>query len=476
MWWLYLIISVIAALVLFLILKTMIHKKVLKPKKVKSIEVDEDTIIKHFIEKIQLKTVSYLDKTKIDQQAFKDFKKHLQDAYPNIKTQATYQEIGTGVLFHIRGQKSDKPIILMAHFDVVPVSDNWSYEPFGGTIEGDYIYGRGTLDTKITVNAIMESIEYLLSKGKTFKQDVYIAFSGEEEIGGPTPKLMIDYFKAQGVKPYLVLDEGGAIVSNMFPGVKEKVAAIGIAEKGVMNIELSATSKGGHASKPPKETPVTLLATAVKKLNESKQFKMKMTSPVKALFDHVTPYSKNFFIRLIFANMWLFKPLISLIAKLSGGELKAMFKTTLAFTVSEGSKAYNVLPNNAKVGINIRLRPDESSDMIINRIKKIINNPDITVIPIQRSEPTPMSKMDEAYQLLEQTILNNWEHTIVSPYLMVATTDSRHYHAICDHVYKFAPMDVSKNDLGRMHSDDERMTKQNVINSVKFYIRLLDQA
>ncbi len=476
MWWLYLIISVIAALVIFLIIKTMIHKKVLKPKKVKSIEVDEDTIIKHFIEKIQLKTVSYPDKTKIDQQAFKDFKKHLQDAYPNIKTQATYQEIGTGVLFHIKGLKSDKPIILMAHFDVVPVSDNWSYEPFGGTIEGDYIYGRGTLDTKITVNAIMESIEYLLSKGKTFKQDVYIAFSGEEEIGGPTPKLMIDYFKAQGVKPYLVLDEGGAIVSNMFPGVKEKVAAIGIAEKGVMNIELSATSKGGHASKPPKETPVTLLATAVKKLNESKQFKMKMTSPVKALFDHVTPYSKNFFIRLIFANMWLFKPLISLIAKLSGGELKAMFKTTLAFTVSEGSKAYNVLPNNAKVGINIRLRPDESSDMIINRIKKIINNPDITVIPIQRSEPTPMSKMDEAYQLLEQTILDNWEHTIVSPYLMVATTDSRHYHAICDHVYKFAPMDVSKDDLGRMHSDDERMTKQNVINSVKFYIRLLDQA
>ena len=475
MWWLYSLLGLLVLLVIILVIRTLLHHASLIDQPLEDLDVDDEKIIKHFIEKIQFKTISYDDSSLIDQQAFHDFKAHLRSAYPKINEVATYQKIGTGVLFHIKGKSSDKPIVLMSHFDVVPVSKNWTVDPFGGSTDDTYVYGRGTLDTKLTINAVMESVEYMLSKQKVLNQDVYISFGGDEEIGGKAQRAIVDYFKTHHIRPYLVLDEGGAIVSHMFPGVKEKVAAIGIAEKGFLNLEFKAESKGGHASMPPKETPVTLLASAVKKLNESKQFKMHMTEPVKAMFDHITPYSSNFFIRMIFSNMWLFNPIIKLIAKLSGGQLNAMFKTTLAFTVSEGSKAYNVLPNEAKIGVNIRLRPDESSDVIMARIKKIIANDDITVTPLLVSEPSPLSFMDEGYMMLEKAVTDTWQHTIVSPYLMVATTDSRYYHDICDRVYKFSPMDVSKDDLSRMHADDERMSKENVINSVKFYIRLLNQ-
>lgn len=473
MWWLYILLGLFVILILVLIINTLIHQSSLVDEPIKDINIDEKKVLERFIKKITYPTISYPDPKHMNQQAFRDFKDHLKNDYPLINKACSYQEIGTGVLFHLKGKAHDKPVVLMSHFDVVPVSKNWTKEPFSGETDETYVYGRGTLDTKLTINAVMESVEYLLSINHTFKQDLYIAFSGEEEIGGPTPKMMIEYFKKLGIKPYLVLDEGGAIVSNMFPGVKEKVAAIGIAEKGFMNVELKAVSKGGHASTPLKDTPVTLLSEAVYKLNRSKQFKMRMTYPVKAMFHHITPYSRNFFIRMIFSNMWLFKPLVNLVAKLSGGQLKAMFKTTLAFTVAEGSKAYNVLPNEAKIGINIRLRPDEDSQLILERIKKIIGTDDITVTPLLVSEPSPISFMDEGYEKVEDAIKSTWQQTIVSPYLMVATTDSRHYHEICDRVYKFSPMDVSKEDLARMHADDERMSKENVSNSVKFYIRLI---
>jgi carboxypeptidase PM20D1 len=474
MWWLYLIIA-FALFIIILVIKTLSFHKRLEDNDIKAIDIDEQKVIDALIKKIKIKTISYPNKDNIDQQAFQDFKTLLKNDYPLINKKAKYQEIGTGVLFHIKGKSKDKPIVLMAHFDVVPVSNNWSVEPFEGVTDDTYLYGRGTLDTKVTVNAIMESVEYVLSKNHEFNQDIYIAFSGEEEINGPTQKQMVQYFKEHHIKPHLVFDEGGAIVSNMFPGVSQKVAVIGVAEKGFVNIELSAKSKGGHASTPPKETPVTMLAHAIDQLNHHKAFKMKLTKPIETMFEHIAPYSTSFPIRLIFANMWLFKPIIKLIAKLSGGELFAMFKTTLAFTVLKGSKALNVLPNEATVGINIRIRPEETSKEVVDKITKIIHHKDIKIKVLQISEPTPTSLIDDTFDLFDQAIKDTWKDTIVSPYLMVATTDSRHYHEICDRVYKFAPYQLTKADLKLIHSDDERVTKENIVNSTKFYIHFLNQ-
>lgn len=472
--WLYLLL-IIPVLIIIVLYRTMTYRSISFPEMKKMHEIDEHRVVESLSKMIAYPTVSYADHTKENQQAFIDFRAFIQSRYPLIMNHATYEEIERGMLFKIPGLSSEQPVVLMSHYDVVPVQEGWKKDAFSGDIQETHIYGRGTLDTKSTLNAVMESIEYLLSKGKVFKRDLYLAFSGDEEIFGPSAPAIKNTLKARGIIPYLVLDEGGAIVSKMFPGVKEKAAVVGIAEKGFMNVKLVASSKGGHASTPPKHSPVTDLAKAIQKLNNHPSFRLKMTKPVKLLFDTLAPHSHSFGIKMLFANRWLFMPLIKLIATLSGGEFLAMFKTTQAFTLAEGSQAINVLPSSASIGINYRLRPGETSDTVIKRIKRILNNDEIQIEMMAVSEATPISPVDDAFGLVRKAINLTWPEVIVAPYLMVATTDSRHYHEISEHVYKFSPMDVSKADLAKIHGYDEDISIDNVVHGVNFYINLLEQ-
>ena len=472
---LYGLIGLAVVIILVILVKTINFKPVLYPEMKKKYDIDQLRVLESLSQKIKIPTISYLDSKKIDQKAFSDFREHLRSRYPLINEQATYKEIGTGVLFHIKGDSNEEPTVLMAHFDVVPVDGKWTFDPFSGDIDEKYVYGRGTLDTKNSLNAVMESLEYSLSQGKKFKNDLYVAFSGEEEIYGETQHLMVEYFKENDIQPYMVLDEGGAIVSHMFPGVSKKVAVVGIAEKGFMNLKITAYSKGGHASTPPKDTALTILSKAVLRLNKTQTFKMKLTSSVKVLFDTLAPHSKSFLIKMIFANLWIFTPIVKLIARLSGGELLSMFKTTQAFTTSQASDAINVLPTSASIGINYRLRPGESSDTVIKKVKKVIKNKEIKVEAIKVSEATSTSVIDEAFGIVRQAIKKTWPEVIVTPYLMVATSDSRHYHEICERVYKFSPMDVSKDDLRLIHGEDEKISVENVIHGTYFYLNLFEK-
>lgn len=474
MWWLYLLL-IIPLIVIIVLYRTYTFKEKSYPEMKKWHDIDEKRVIDSLSKMIQIPTVSHVDRSKENPEVFKTFKRFVQDRYPNIMRLSTYEEIERGMLFKIPGQSSENPIVLMSHYDVVPVQDGWKDDAFSGEVTETHVYGRGTLDTKSTLNAVMESVEHVLKNGKIFKHDLFLAFSGDEEIFGPSAPAIMNTLKERGIHPYMVLDEGGAIVSHMFPGVKEKVAVIGIAEKGFMNVKLTATSKGGHASTPPKQTPITRLAKAIDKLNNHKSFKLKMTKPVKQLFTTLAPHSKFFGIKMLFANLWLFMPLVKIIAKLSGGEFLAMFKTTQAFTLAEGSQAINILPSEATIGINYRLRPGETSDVILKRIKKIIHDDMIKVEAVAISEATPTSVVDDAFDKVKKAIHQTWPEVIVSPYLMVATTDSRHYHQISDHVYKFSPMDVSKVDLAKIHGYDEDISIDNVIHGVQFYINLLEQ-
>lgn len=472
---LYIIIGTVVLFIAVISINTFNFKPTLYPEMKKKYDIDEVRVLESLSQKVKIPTVSHLDKNKISQKAFLAFKEHLKNRYPLTNQEANYLEIGTGVLYHIKGKSSEEPTVLMAHFDVVPVEGNWSFEPFCGDIDQNYVYGRGTLDTKSSLNAIMEALEFSLSKGKKFKNDLYIAFSGDEEIYGETQHLMVEYFKKEKIDPYMVLDEGGAIVSNMFPGVKHKVAVIGIAEKGFLNVKLTASSKGGHASTPPKDTALTILSKAVVKLNKTRTFKLKLTKPLRTLFNTLAPHSKSFMIKLLFANLWLFSPIVKLIAKLSGGEMLSMFKTTQAFTTSSASDAINVLPTEASVGINYRLRPHETSAEVVKKIKKVIKNNDIKVEVLAVNEASTTSVIDDGFALVRQSIKQTWPEVIVTPYLMVATSDSRHYHEICARVYKFSPMDVSKDDLKLIHGEDEKISRANVINGTHFYINLIEK-
>ncbi|MFU8792916.1 MAG: M20/M25/M40 family metallo-hydrolase [Acholeplasmataceae bacterium] len=473
--WLIVLIVILSLLLILVMIRTLRFQSSVIPEMKKRHAIDEERIYESLSQMIQFDTVSYRDTALIKKKPFDDFRSYLKSRYPNIYQVADYSLHDGAILLKIKGENHLEPVVLMAHFDVVPVDGTWTHPPFSGHIDETHIHGRGTLDTKNSLCAIMESVEFLVSHKKTFKRDLYLAFGCDEETHGQTALKIVNHLKEKGIKPYFVLDEGGAVVSKAFPGVKEKAAVIGIAEKGFLNVRLVGRSQGGHASTPPKDQVMTNLAKVVTILHRKDPFRLKLTPAAHELFNHIAPYSRSFVIRMFFANLWLFLPLVKVIAKKSGGSFLASFKTTQAFTTAQGAQATNILPPMAYIGINYRLRPSEHSTDVIKRISKIASKYDCDVELVDASEATKTSLVDDTFKVLQKAILETFTDAIPTPYLMVATTDSRHYHDISEHVYKFSPMDVSNADLALIHSIDERITKANMLDAVYFYINLLEQ-
>ncbi len=467
-------------LILFLSI-LMIRTIMFSPKKqeflsVLSDEFDVKALALNLSDMIKCKTISNLDKNLEDDIEFEKFIQLLKDKYPKVNETCEFKRFDRrAVLYRFKGESDEKPTVLMSHYDVVPADESqWSNPAFDGLIKDNYLWGRGTIDTKITAFGIMENCEKLISSGFIPKNDIYIAFSGDEEVAGNGQPSIVAYFKENNVKPSIVLDEGGAVVEGVFPGVKKETALIGISEKGLLNLKLSLKSNGGHASHPPQHTPVGVLAKAIVKI-EKKPFKSQLSPATKQLFDTLGRHS-SFIFKMIFANLWLFKPVLDYICKKQGGELNALMRTTCAFTVMQGSDAYNVIPPSANVGANLRLLGEDSSDRAVEYIKKVINNDDIEIEKISSSEPCTFSNTNNKnWDKVKNAILNTWEDVLVSPYLMIAASDSRHYHEICDNVYRFSAMALTKKERQSIHGHDEKISFEQIQKVLEFYNRLFKQ-
>jgi carboxypeptidase PM20D1 len=364
---------------------------------------------------------------------------------------------------------------MMAHYDVVPVDEqHWQKPPFAGVIENGELWGRGALDTKITFSSVLFSANTLIKQGFVPAQDVYFAFSGGEEINGDGALHIVNYFKEKGITPALVLDEGGAVVENVFPGVKTPCGMIGIAEKGMMNVTFSVESNGGHASAPKPHTPVGQLSAACCAM-ENHPFPLHLTPPVAALFDTLGRHS-TFVYRMIFANLWLFKGILDAICKKSGGELNALLRTTVAFTQASGSNAPNVIPPSATMTANLRLNPMDTVESATARIRQTINDDAITLTVRNDVNPSPISQINcDAWNKVASAVANTWQGCIVSPYLMVQCSDSRHYRDLSDHVYRFSAMDLTSEERKTIHGHNERIRLDTIKRATEFYIRLMRQ-
>lgn len=439
------------------------------------ISFNKERPIKTLQELIKFKTISFKDEKLEDYNEFLKFEEKLVELFPNVHRVCHKEKVSNKSLIYLwpGEDKTTSPVILMSHYDVVPTNDEeWSVDPFGGVIKDGYLYGRGTLDTKGTLNGVFSAVEHLIELNFIPKEDMYLCFSGNEETlsyGAPT---IVDYFEEKGFTPSLVVDEGGAVVENVFPGVKQKAALVGIAEKGVAEIELVLKSSGGHASSPKPHTVVGELSQACVRV-EADPFPRNLSVPVSQMFDTLGRHS-SFLYRMIFANLWFFSDLLDKLNKKQGGELNALMRTTIAFTQMEGSKANNVIPPSAKMGINSRIMTGESTDEVVARIKKIIKNDNIEVNKLNFSEPSRISITDsEAFRKVEKAIKGTWGDIIVSPYLMFAASDSRHYGRISPYVYRFSPMELTKDDRERIHGNDERILLKSINDIVEFYIRLI---
>ncbi len=438
------------------------------------VAIDEAAVAAHMQALVRVRTVSHPDKALEDPAPFEALPALLASLYPRVHAALACERIGDrGLLYRWKGKRADAPGVLMSHYDVVPAEEAlWQKQPFDGIIEDGVLWGRGTLDTKGTLLAIFEAAELLLSEGFTPENDLYFSFAGDEEIAGGGAPGIVAALTARGIQPAFVLDEGGAVVEKVFPGVAKPCALVGTGEKGNMDVLLTAASKGGHASSPPPHTPVGVLARAVTRV-EGKPFPFTLTPPAAEMFDTLGRQSSLAY-RMIFANLWCFAPLLNLLCKKTGGEMNALVRTTCAFTQMAGSAASNVLPPVATVGANLRIVGGETTESARARLESVIRDPDVRVEIVHGMDPSPISRTDgEPWQRLGGAIAETWPDAILSPYLMVAASDARHYARVSDSVYRFSAMALSAEERKLIHGNDERVPVEKLCTAVKFYARLM---
>ena len=437
---------------------------------------DKDAAVSALQTLVRFKTVSNVDHTLEDDGEFAKLVASLPKLYPRVFDVCSVTELSDrALLFRWPGKGPGDPAVLMAHYDVVPVDEEkWDKPPFSGIIEDGVLWGRGTLDTKATLNGVLSAANHLIGQGFRPERDVYFAFSGGEEVNGNGAPNIVNWFVQREIHPAMVVDEGGAVVENVFPGVLEPCGLIGIAEKGMMNVEYKVVSGGGHASAPPTETPIDTLAKACRKLHAN-PFPMHLTKPAAEMFDTLGRYS-TFAYKILFANLWCFGPVLDLVCRLSGGEINALTRTTMAFTMMQGSSARNVIPPEAKIVANMRLNPADSVASATAYLKKTLNDPKVELTVLESFEPSPISETGcEAWDKVAAAVAQTWKGCVVAPYLMVQCSDSRHYRDLSNHVYRFSAMDLTAQERKTIHGNNERIRLECACKAVEFYIRLMKQ-
>jgi len=435
----------------------------------------DSSAVKHLQSAIRVRTISYDDPAKFDSAAFLTFRRFLEEAYPTVHAKLNREIInGYSMIFSWPGKNSAlKPIILMAHQDVVPIEEasksKWTVDPFSGEAKTGYIWGRGSIDDKINLISMLEAVEKLLKKNYQPARTIYLAFGHDEEIGGSGAKAMAVRFKQLGVEAELVLDEGGIITRDKVPGMTKPVALIGTAEKGYLSIELSVEKNGGHSSMPEKETALDILMKAIVKLRDH-PFEADFSPSTLGFLNHVgpeMPYPE----RIVFANTWLFKGVvIGIYEKSAAGN--ALVRTTIVPTIFNAGMKDNVVPSKATATINFRLLPGDHSEKVLSEIQSVIADDRVVINPLIAflSEPTENSPEDGfGYQLVNETIKRTFDQTVTTPFLMIGGTDSRHFADISKNIIKFSPM----TDPIGFHGIDERVSLDSYQHALWFYEQLL---
>lgn len=444
-------------------------------------EIDADAVAKRLAGAVRFPTVSYPDPAHFDREAFLGLHTYLAQSFPRVHSALRREVVGDySLLYTWPGQDTAlKPMLLMAHLDVVPVEPssegNWTYPPFSGQIADGYIWGRGTLDCKGTAIGAIQAVEMLLEEGFQPRRTVLLALGHDEEVSGRHGAAAIAaLLRSRGVEPEYVLDEGGGVTEGLVPGVRVPVAAIGIAEKGYLSLELTVESKGGHSSAPPRHTAIGILSQAIVRL-ERRPFPARLAGVPRSTFERLAP-EMPLGMRLVLANLWLFRPLLERVL-LTSPEIAAMLRTTTAATIFQAGVKDNILPQRARAVVNLRLQHGDTVDGAIARVRRLLRGLPVQVRPVADEPcwaPSPVSDPDSpAYALLQRTIRTIYPGAVVVPFLVTGATDSRYYASLCHNVFRFSPIAVGREDLARIHGTDERIAVADYARCVRFYRTLI---
>lgn len=464
---------------------TLIRAAFFRPKEGKaeampSEKVDTERYRKNLSAALTYKTISDRDPEKMDFAEFERFHEFLKGAYPLIHEHLELEKVSyASLLYRWKGKDSTlNPIAMLAHQDVVPISkgtlDDWTHPPFSGVDDGEFIWGRGSIDMKNHLIGVMESVETLLEEGFEPERDVYLCFGHDEEVMSSDisgAKAIVNLLKERGIKLDAVLDEGGAMLPVNIKGViNKKLAGIGLAEKGHADFKISVSAKGGHSSQPPKHSALGELANVIKRL-ENNQFKSELTPMMRSLLDKIGR-NTSYPVRLITCNIPLLKyPILAAMKRIPPAA--CMIRTTTAVTQAEGSPAPNVLPQKASITANFRIMPGMTVEDVKAHIEKVAGK-DVEVELIKGENPSNVSPTDSrAFLAIDEICRSMDEDTIVAPFLVMGGTDARNYEVICGNVYRYAPFTVSTDLLLTCHGTNERIPVDTLTGAVAFFKRYI---
>lgn len=425
---------------------------------------------------VRIATVSWPDESAIDGAAFEAFHDELARQFPLLHAGLERTRVGThGLLFRWPGTSADRPVVLMAHQDVVPVDESapWQHPPFGAELHDGAVWGRGTLDDKASLAGICAAVESLLADGFMPAQDVWLSFGAREEVSGPDAGLAAGLLAERGVTPWFVLDEGGAVAHEAFPGIDPPLGVIGVTEKGTTTVELVAEGRGGHSSTPAPGGPTARIARAVARL-ERRQLRPRLPEPTVRMFERLAPHAPAG-MSLLFRHARRLRPVLARALLATGPEAAALARTTMTVTTLQGSPAHNVIASRASAGVNLRIMVGDSVDSVVAHIRRAIDDVSIRLDVVDANEPSPVSPSDgPAYDLLAGTIEQVFPDAVVTPYVMMAATDARFFAAICPRVYRFTPFRMTRAQRESIHSYDEHLGVDDFMAGVAWYRRLLE--
>jgi carboxypeptidase PM20D1 len=433
-----------------------------------------DSAIAHLQRLIQFKTISYSDSTSPDPVPFTELHQYLQTAWPLVHQTLQREVISQySLVYHWKGRDASlRPLLLLAHMDVVPVEasslSQWKVDPFAGIVKDGYIWGRGAYDNKVNMVSILETVEKLLRANYQPNRSIYLVFSHDEELSGKTgTQAIAALFTQRNIRPELAVDEGGIVTREKVPDMKQPVALLGMAEKGYLTIELQVNVEGGHSSMPAPETAIDILSKALFKLRQQ-PFEARLATAQQDFIEYLGP-ELPFVKKMAFANTWLLqKMIIQQYEKNNVGN--AMMRTTMVPTIIHAGVKENVVPSNASAVINLRLLTGDSSQQVIQRIQQVVNDKRITYKVVKVTEAsTSTAAGSVGYRYVETAVRKAFPDVIVVPFLLIGGTDSRHFQYLCNSIVRFTPaIDPTGN-----HGINERISIRNFQHALWFYEQLI---
>lgn len=444
-------------------------------------EVDAEAVAVRLAEAVRFPTLASANPADLDATPFLALHAWIDSTYPAVKAGLRREVVAAhSLLYTWKGlDPLLPPLILLAHQDVVPVEQStlpaWEQPPFAGVVADGWIWGRGTLDDKVSMVAILEAVERLWVTGYQPQRTVMMAFGHDEEVSGAGAKAIAELLKQRGVSPLMVLDEGLVVTHGIVPGLDQPAALIGLAEKGYLSIELTVAGDGGHSSMPPDHTAVGILAEAVTRI-EASPLPTHMEGPMAEMLEMLAP-DMDFANRLVFRNMWLLGGVVE--GKLTQRRsTNASIRTTTAVTMFEGGVRENVLPQSARAVVNFRIFPGETVETVFRHVERVVADPAVKLRPLGgiSGDPPPVSStVSEGWRQLTRAVRQSFPDALVAPGISVGATDARHYAGMSDSIYRFSPIRLHKetDDPARIHGTNERVSVENFAESVRFYGQLI---